>query len=101
MENDSTNQPPAKEPTLAGSPALPCSRIPTREDAPIVDSSWDFEDFDDEDDFADDDDNDDCGMFPCDGAWFCPQIGSEPCEFCPNRQLLGTPVDEDDDSEND
>lgn len=62
-----------------------------------MDSSWDFEEFDDEDDFTEDDDDDDCGMFPEDGTWVCMQIGSEPCEFCPNRALVGTAVD---DSEN-
>lgn len=79
-----------------------CSRVPTREDAPIVDSSWDFEDGDDYDaDTPDDDDDDDCGMYPEDGVWTCGQIGSEPCEFCPNRKFLGTIIDDyDDDSEN-
>lgn len=52
------------------------------------------------DELFNDDDDDDCGMFPCEGTWACMQIGSEPCEFCPNRHLLGTSVDDDDDSEN-
>jgi len=47
-----------------------------------------------DDDFEDDDDLDDCGMFPEDGVFACGQVGSEPCEFCPNRRFLGTSCDE-------
>lgn len=50
------------------------------------DSSWDFDD-----DF--DEGIDDCGIFPDCGFFVCSQIGSEPCEFCPNRLFLGTRVE--------
>lgn len=41
-------------------------------------------------DADDGDDLDDCGMYPDGGVFVCGQIGSEPCEFCPNRRYLGT-----------
>lgn len=44
---------------------------------------------DDDDDSGDDDDPDDCGLTPSGKGWSCDLIGSEQCEFCPNRHLLG------------
>lgn len=60
-------------------------------------NDWNEEGDDYEDDCVDDGENPDCGMFPDDGVWTCVQIGSEPCEFCPNRELLGTNSEDDED----
>ena len=72
-----------------------CSRIHARKDKPIVYSSWGYESEQDDHYLDPDglDDNDDttdlaeCGMRYDDGHNFaCELIGSEQCEFCPNRR---------------
>ena len=87
--SDDCEQDEAALPPMAG------SRVPTREDAPIVDSSWDgeypeyFMD-DNADDLMDDEGDgfDDCGMMPDAKSFTCTLFGSEECEFCPNRRHL-------------
>lgn len=75
---------PADTQRSAGCALTPGSRIPTREDAPIVDSSWDDDSDEDDDDTTD---FTKCGMHYDDGHNFaCELIGSEQCEFCPNRR---------------
>lgn len=36
-----------------------------------------------------DDDFSDCGLMPDGDGYTCLSIGSETCEFCPHRHLLG------------
>jgi hypothetical protein len=63
------------------------SRVPTREDGPIVDSSWDYDDDESDDDTTD---LSDCGMIYDNAFGFeCELSGSEQCEFCPNRAAIG------------
>ena len=63
------------------------SRVPTREDGPIVDSSWDYDDDESDDDTTD---LSDCGMIYDNAFGFeCELSGSEQCEFCPNRAAVG------------
>lgn len=85
--------PPTEQGIEGGRRPSSCCRLPSREDAPIVDSSWDREDFDDEDDFAGEPD-DECGMMPDADGFCCTLIGSEQCEFCPSRHLLHTDNDQ-------
>lgn len=65
---------------------------------PVVNANSVLDDwfaFDDTDYFEDEEDFDgDCSLFEDCGVWTCMQIGSEPCEFCPNRSLVGTPTQE-------
>ena len=71
--------------------------------APYGIGTYSYDDDEEDGEWSDDDDeNDDCGMFADGGVWTCGQIGSEPCEFCPNRSLLGTnSVADEDDAETD
>ena len=90
MKSDSTPDP---EPKLAGeADSAGCaptdgSRVPTCEDGPIVDSSWDYDDDESDDDTTD---LSDCGMIYDNAFGFeCELSGSEQCEFCPNRAAVG------------